>query len=422
MLLDLWTFFPGLTGALHYKDSSEDMVQIADGDPDAIPEVDLNATFDMGADLWNSVVIRNRSEKRYVANCLLFVAGEAILILNSDRNKRTGEQKQLSLHLHGGSFALSPGVSTKRPSKLFLVRSRDRSSVDILPQNPNSIGTELLQSVSVEAVHVQAPIGSCFILTEKGIERDASRDSFHGETDTRLAYIQGEIIRQQDAIKLRRQARTFGDIDVCSYVLSCESDIPCVLLLDERRRDAHIYVEVGSSVYDLRRARRAADSIGIPIETLSLLFAFGGCDWTAFCKKATQVHFLESYVNLRKQFNPPLSITLLATNTHFDTLCLLAHLWKAVSRCGGRAPWPLFPSQSAPGLKEWNMDARVFLEKSRMVSAADDMPPEPKSTHLNALRAKWAVQMRRNGQDRSGRAWAWANMRRTVLMEEPVHS
>ena len=31
--------------------------------------------------------------------------------------------------------------------------------------------------------------------------RDASRDSFHGGTDIRIAYVQGEIIRPQDAIK-----------------------------------------------------------------------------------------------------------------------------------------------------------------------------------------------------------------------------
>lgn len=64
---------------------------------------------------------------------------------------------------------------------------------------------------------------------------------------------------------------------------------------------------------------------------------------------------------------------------------------------------PLFPSRFEILSSEGRINARLFIEKSKPVFAADDMPPEPESTRLNMRRAKFTIRMWQGGQEQSCR-------------------
>lgn len=79
-----------------------------------------------------------------------------------------------------------------------------------------------------------------------------------------------------------------------SLFITRDSDCPNIMLLSSAVAEDQGDYLIGESLINLPRARTAIASAGLTIECVSLLFALGGCDFTAGTRRFPQVSFLKA--------------------------------------------------------------------------------------------------------------------------------
>lgn len=97
-----------------------------------------------------------------------------------------------------------------------------------------------------------------------------------------------------------------SDVLQALTVHSAELQQLAVILLDVRSVYQGLYSEIGQFISNVKSVRAAVTSLGLTVDEVCTLFAFGGCDYTTFTKRVAQEQFLVVCVELRNVFAPPL--------------------------------------------------------------------------------------------------------------------
>ena len=211
------------------------------------------------------------------------------------------------------------------------------------------------------------------VTAKRGFERHRNGDIAHGEAET--AMIRSHL--QETPAEVACHTNVGNGIgttpNVRSTFVTRDSDCPGIMLLCEEAALDDITYVIGDATIDMRRARTAIRHHGLAPESVVLLFALGGCDFSAATRGIGQYSFLLCVLDWNS--NSSLDERIVPSRKSLPSVCddivLLTFLR---SRSAKRKP------TKKPRTVEWRREVRTLLAES--AKRADEVVLESQDVEL----------------------------------------
>lgn len=261
---------------------------------------------------WAIVVLSDRRTKDVMASAHLTLAGKVLHALNEEWNlKAKGradsrneiyEWRNLEVYLHGGNIAVKPGVIGLEVSSTEISFLGD---VVIVSPSVSTASTDQEESLPIDTiVALQDAHGSvspygrgcCIAVNQaEGYSRFASGDQWHAEAETGMVRSHIRFSRQStvpdNSLQGPMCTDPASDVAACesSLFVMRDSDCPNIMLLCSEASANNSHYVIGDVLISIPRARLALQKLELTPRAITLLFALGGCDFTAGTRGIPQI-------------------------------------------------------------------------------------------------------------------------------------
>lgn len=388
-----------------------------DDEADLVMPCTLDQSYNINQSEWARIALFDREEKDAMASAHLALGAVACLTLNDMYNVRKSEiaaragkshyARTIQVFLHGGNIGisaravgqpLSKVVVQKQQSLIFVDESSSKESLQTASTMP---GSNLLTLKAIEGpiaaatpsateaslfAYLSEPItpygrGCCISVTKKfGFERHAAGDYGHGEAETgmiRAHLQQTEVASKEGPSGCVVQER------LPSLFITRDNDCPNIMLCNHQTDGGEVTFLIGNNLIDIRAVRRAIDFLHLTPQCITLLFALGGCDFTAGTRGVSQPTFLRAVLNWNSNctFAHRICLSQLSTAEDCDNVVVLAYLFTKGAK---------FTPEHEPLTAGWRLEARMHV--AAISKRADDVIPEFEDVFLQWKRCLWVLK------------------------------